>query len=115
AGEPCSLLLPIPARDTEQHADATPDLAARRDPSTRHALHHRSHAAKLVQLADARTVLRRSRPQRARELVVPIRLHVPSLLLEAATQGVVRVLVDRRQLDHLAELLFGLAPSPDPE
>src|SRR5213078_3988140 len=62
-----------------------------------------------------RAVLVRSRPQRARELVVPVRLDVASLLLEAAAERVVRVVVDRRELQHLAELCLGLAPAPDPE
>src|SRR5262249_58320014 len=63
----------------------------------------------------ARPVLLRCRLERARELVVPVRLEVPSLLLETAAERVVRVVVDRRELEHLAELLLCFAPAPDPE
>ena len=40
-------------------------------------------------------------PQRARELVVPVRLVLAALLLEAAAERVVRVVVHRRELEHL--------------
>src|SRR5215475_9868056 len=69
----------------------------------------------LVQVADARPVLLRRRLEGARELVVPVRLEVPALLLETTSERVVRVVVDRRELEHLAELLLGFAPAPDPE
>src|SRR6185437_3407731 len=71
--------------------------------------------ALLLQLANAGPILVRLGPERARELVVPVRLGVPALLLEAAAERVVRVVVDRRELEQLAELGFGLAPAPDPE
>src|SRR5690348_5868825 len=70
---------------------------------------------KLVELANAGSVLLRPGLQGARELVVRVGLDVPSLLLEAAAERVVRVVVDRRELQHLAELLLRLAPAPDPE
>src|SRR3954447_9010404 len=70
---------------------------------------------KLVELADSRAVLVRARPQRARELVVRVRLEVAPLLLKAAAERVVRVVVVRRELQQLAELFLGLAPPPDPE
>src|SRR3954469_20453226 len=114
AREPRRLLLPIAAGDAEQDAETAADRAAGCDPGARDALHHGSHA-QLVELADARAVLVRSRPQRARELVVPVRLEVASLLLQAAAERVVRVVVVRRELQQLAELFLGLAPPPDPE
>src|SRR6185437_10905463 len=64
--------------------------------------------ALLLQLANAGPILVRLGPERARELVVPVRLGVPALLLEAAAERVVRVVVDRRELEQLAELGFGL-------
>src|SRR5204862_1391907 len=56
-----------------------------------------------------------SRAQRARELVVPRGLARTALLLEAAAEPVVGVVVDRRELEHGAELRLGGVPAPDPE
>src|SRR5215471_3730859 len=70
---------------------------------------------KLVQVADAGAVLLRGGPEGARELVVPVRLDIPPLLLEAAAERVVRVIVDGRQLEQRAELGLGLPPTADPE
>src|SRR5439155_17479460 len=70
---------------------------------------------KLVELADACPILLRSGPKRARELVVPVRLDLSPLFLEAAAERVVGVVVDRGELQHLAELGLGLAPAADPE
>src|SRR6266513_1710304 len=53
--------------------------------------------------------------ERAGELVVAVRLGVLSLLLERATERVVRVMVGRRQLQHDAELLLRLLVALDAE
>src|SRR5207237_10288450 len=62
-----------------------------------------------------RLVVRLTRAQRARELVVAVRLVFTALLLEAAPERVVGVVVDRRQLEHFAELRLGLFVAVDPE
>ena len=62
-----------------------------------------------------RGVLLRAGPQRARELVVPVRLRGVPLLLEAAAERVVRVVVGRRELEHRPELRRGLVVAADPE
>ena len=68
-----------------------------------------------VQVAHARRVRLAARPERARQLVVAIRLVVPALLLERAAEAVVRVVVGRRELEHRAELGLRLLPALDPE
>jgi hypothetical protein len=56
-----------------------------------------------------------ARAERARELVVAVRLGRAALLLEAAAERVVRVVVGRRQLEHRAKLVLGLGVATDPE
>src|SRR6188768_40632 len=68
-----------------------------------------------VQVEDARGVVLALRPERARELVVAVRLGVLALLLERTPERIVRVVVGGRELEHLAELLFGLVVALDPE
>src|SRR4029079_7271798 len=54
-----------------------------------------ARTAPSVEVFDARAVLLRAGAQRARKLVVPVRLALPALLLEAAPERVMRVVVDR--------------------
>src|SRR5205814_5945286 len=68
-----------------------------------------------VEVADAGLVGRASRPEGAGQLVVAVRLLLAALLLQAAAEGVVRVVVDRGELEHLAELRFGLGVAVDAE
>src|SRR5262249_3895885 len=75
----------------------------------------RPSAELLVQVADARLVVRLAGPERPRELVVPVRLVRLALLLEAAAEDVVRVVVVRGELQHRAELGLGLVPALDAE
>src|SRR5581483_1249596 len=58
---------------------------------------------------------RAARPQRARELVLPVRLPLAALLLEAAAERVVRVVVGGRELEQCAELGLRLGPPLDAE
>jgi hypothetical protein len=46
---------------------------------------------------------------------VALGLGVAALLLEAAAERVVRIVVGRRELEHLAELRRGLVVAVDPE
>ena len=46
---------------------------------------------------------------------MPVRFVRLALLLEAAAERVVRVVVDRRELEHGAELLLGVLPALEPE
>src|SRR5207247_2625451 len=68
-----------------------------------------------AQIAYTRLVVGLAGAQRVRELVVAVRLVRLALLLEAAAERVVRVVVGRRQLEHCAELRLGLAPAVDAE
>src|SRR5207248_6073926 len=54
-------------------------------------------------------------PERARQLVVPVRLRLTAELLEAAAERVVRVVVHGRELEHLAELGLRLRVALDAE
>src|SRR5712691_10440141 len=56
-----------------------------------------------------------ARPERVRELVVPVRLVRLPLLLEAAAERIVRVVVRRRELEHRAEFGLRLLPALDAE
>src|SRR5256714_7151171 len=69
----------------------------------------------LRKIQDARRVVLARWAERARELVVAVRLGRASLLLEAAAERVVRVVVGRRKLEHLPELGLGLLPAVDAE
>src|SRR3954451_16383093 len=69
----------------------------------------------LVEVADPRAVLVRVRAERARELVVRVRLALAALLLEAAPERVVGVVVHGRELEQHAELFLGRVPAPDAE
>src|SRR6266545_3905169 len=69
----------------------------------------------LAQIADAGLVVGLARAQRVRELVVPVRLVGLSLLLEAAAECVVGVVVGRRELEHRAELRLRGVPAVDAE
>src|SRR5262249_53157400 len=62
----------------------------------------------LLEVEDPRPVLLRPRPERARELVVAVRLGLLTLLFEAATERVVGVVVHGRELEHHPELGLGL-------
>src|SRR5207302_3904502 len=53
--------------------------------------------------------------ERAGELVVAVRLFRASELLEAAAERVVRVVVDRRDLERGSELSLRLAVAAEPE
>src|SRR5262249_34390761 len=53
--------------------------------------------------------------QRARELVVALGLGLAALLLEAAAERVVAVVVDRGELEELPEFGLGLRIAVDPE
>src|SRR4249919_2768448 len=55
------------------------------------------------------------RRQRAGELVVTVRLGVAPLLLERTTEGVVGVVVGRREFEDGPELRLRLLPALDPE
>src|SRR5206468_10272744 len=68
-----------------------------------------------IEVADAGPVVLRAGAERAGELVVRVRLPLAALLLEAAAERVVRVVVHRREVEHLAELRLGLLPAPDAE
>ena len=57
-----------------------------------------------VEVADPRGVLLAVRPERARELVVAVRLGVVALQLEAAAESVVGEVVGRRELEDLPKL-----------
>src|SRR2546423_6850455 len=46
---------------------------------------------------------------------MPVRFAVASLLLEAAPERIVRVVVDGRELEQLAEFRLGRLPAPDAE
>src|SRR5262249_51690784 len=54
-------------------------------------------------------------PQRARELVVTVRLPVAPLLLEAPPECVVGVVAHGRDLEQLPELRLGLRPAAEAE
>ena len=83
----------------------------RRDARPGDPLDDRSH----IEVADPRRVVGLARPQRAGELVVAVRLGGLALLLQAAAERVVRVVVGRRELEHRAELLLGLVVAADAE
>src|SRR5262249_30892738 len=68
-----------------------------------------------VELFDPRPVVLRAGAERACELVVAVGLALAALLLQAAAERVVRIVVDRRKLEHLAELRLRLLPAPDAE
>ena len=101
----------IVASDSEQDAEALADLAAPATRSPAYSLDDRPHAL----VADVGLVAALPGPQRARELVVPLRLGVTPLLVEAAAERVVGVVVHRRDLEHGAELRLRLLPTPQPE
>src|SRR5215207_1234155 len=79
-------------------------LAARGDPPDP----RRRSRRDLEGLADARRVVAAARPQRAGQLVVPVRLRRPAAFLEAAAERVVRVVVRGREVEHHPELGLGL-------
>src|SRR5262249_37540190 len=105
----------VVACDAEQDADAGADLASRRHPGTCDALDDRLHGGifSAVEVPDPRRVLLRARTQRARQLVVAVGLRRMSLLLETAAEGVVRVVVRGRELEHRAELGGGFVVPAD--
>ena len=71
--------------------------------------------SRVAQVADARRIVSALRAQRACELVMTVRLRVATLLFERASQPVVRVVIGRRELEHLAELLLRLGVALDPQ
>src|SRR5580704_4489170 len=68
-----------------------------------------------TQLPDSSGIAPAVRRHRARELVVPVRLGFSALLLERSTEGVVGVVVGRREIEHRSELRLGLSPAPEAE
>src|SRR2546423_5440623 len=74
-----------------------------------------SSGAPLPEVEDPPGVVLARWAERARELVVAVRLGRAALLLEAAAERVVRVVVGRRELEHLPELRLGLLPAVDAE
>src|SRR5207248_6243886 len=68
-----------------------------------------------VEVADAGLVGRAPGPEGAGQLVVAVRLLLAALFFQAAAEGVVRVVVDRGELENLAELRLGLLVAVDAE
>src|SRR3990170_5763626 len=73
----------------------------------------RARLAEALDGAQRFPVVAALRTQGSRELVVAGRLAYPALLLEAAAEGEVRVVVDGRDLEHRPELPLGLGKAPD--
>src|SRR6266511_443637 len=68
-----------------------------------------------VQVADSGLVVVRARTHGVGELVLAVRLPGTALLLEAAAERVVRVVVGRGELEHRSKLALGLLVAPDAE